>query len=390
MKLARALLLPPAFLCVAAIRLLRHCGVLIRFGESWSGRIGHLAGNNEIYLCERDMGWHKGIDIWRHNAQGNKQLMAMFERVMTFDKTGFSRIVDLANRMFIGWERFTVAPQQLDRDIYNLMEKLPAHLKFTDVELARGRRERLRMGIPDGAKWVCLIVRDNAYLPDLTYHNHRDTEIDNYVPMALELAHRGYYVVRVGAKVNRLFETGTESHIIDYANSAFRNDFMDIYLGNHCEFCVSSGTGFDAVPVIFRRPVVFVNYVPLEYLNTWVPGLAIWRHHRKDGKRMTPKEIYASGAGHFMRADEYEQAGITLEENSPQEITDAVMEMVDGISTASQAAFWDDFPRSHSQFNQRPLHGQIRLRIGVKFLESYETDCTPGHQGREADQGRAV
>ncbi len=50
-----------------------------------------------------------------------------------------------------------------------------------------------------------------------------------------------------------------------------------------------------------------MNYVPIEYLQTYHHGsLAIWKHHEKDGKRMTLAEIYASGAGHFMRAEEFE------------------------------------------------------------------------------------
>ena len=48
--LAEFLLLTPS---VLAVRLLRPL-VVIRFGPLRSERIGHFAGNTELYLCERD------------------------------------------------------------------------------------------------------------------------------------------------------------------------------------------------------------------------------------------------------------------------------------------------------------------------------------------------
>jgi len=379
-KFLRLLLVPFALIAVGIVRLISPW-VLIRFGESWAHRIGHLAGNNECYLCERDAGMHGRksgrpmVDIFCHRyGHANKYLEKMFTRCMNIDRTRFTALVSLVNKMFRGWERHVAEPTQLDRDVHNLFEKFPPHLYFNKAEEIRGRRLRRELGIPDGAPWVCLIVRDGAYLPELGYHGHRDSDIMNYVPMALELAKRGYYVVRMGAKVAQAMNV-RHSHIIDYATNGQRSEFMDIYLGAKCAFCVSTGTGFDAIPMIFRRPICYVNYVPLEYLMTFVPGLAIWKHHVRNGRRMTPMEIYDSGAGQFMRADEFVAAGITLEENSFGEIMDVVMEMADGIAgkpiTALQNEFWSQFPISHSPYNGQPLHGKFRLRIGSKFLESY-------------------
>jgi putative glycosyltransferase (TIGR04372 family) len=141
--------------------------------------------------------------------------------------------------------------------------------------------------------------------------------------------------------------------------------------------------------VIFRRPVCYVNYVPFEYLQTYHRGaLAIWKHHEKDGKRMTVAEIYACGAGHFMRADQFENEGITLVDNTPEEIKAVALEMVNCIEAPAEQGtdwsyqkgpqrgriddFWDAFPRGVSEFNKRPLHGEIRMRIGAEFLRGYQ------------------
>ena len=381
LKLVRLPLILPALLCVIAIRLLAKAGVLIRFGQFWSERLGHLAGNTEVYLCEKDAGLHSGYHIWFHRQPiSSKQIAKMYARVMTVGPRWFTGLVALINTWFKGHEKHAVGSTQVDRDIHNLLEKTPCHIAFTEEEEKRGRDTLRKWGIPDGAKWVCLIVRDGAYLPGLGYHAYRDSDVDTYRLAAEELAERGYYVFRMGAKVAKPFtqlwqldkDTGEViGGIIDYANPhrGMRSDFMGAYLGAKCEFCISTGTGFDAIPYVFRRPICYVNYVPVEYFFTFVNGLAIWKHHLKDGKRMSFKEIIESGAGQFMRAEEFERAGITLQDNSPEEIRDVVLEMAQGISTEPQDEFWKAYPRSISPYNNRPLHGEIRMRIGAKFLE---------------------
>ena len=371
MKLLRFCLVPLALVCVALLRLL---GGRVKIGVLQANRIGHLAGNVEVHLCERDAGIRpRAIEIWC-SPWGccNDYLMRMWRRVITIDRTGFVTIVQKVNRLFKGWHVCEIESGNLDRDAHNLYEKYPPHLSFTAAEEARGQRELVRMGIPRGAKWVCLIVRDSTYLPHLAYHSHRDSDIDDYASAALALAKRGYYVIRMGAKVAKPMPFAT-SHIIDYATNGMRSEFMDIYLCAKCEFALNNGAGLDAICCAFRRPSCYVNFVPVEYLATWNRGsLAIWKHHEKDGKRMTAAEIWASGAGGFMRTEEYEEAGITLVDNSPEEILAAAEEMADGLSTEDQSDFWRTFPRSISPYTQTPLHGEIRMRIGREFLKGYQ------------------
>lgn len=365
MKLLRLALVPFALLVVLAARL----GLPVRFGRIWSDRIGHMAGNMECYLCEREAGLQRGWDFWYHSGTpANTQLARMLARVVRVDPTPFARICDLLNNLF-GVK--TIETVQVDRDPLNLFEKYGPHLSFTLEEHALGMDKLIGLGIPSGAKWVYLIVRDSAKHPHLPYHSYRNTAVKDYVLAAEALAERGYYVVRMGKNVAEPFPS-KHPRIIDFAMREPHDDFMAVYLGAHCAFCLSSGTGPDAIPVIFRRPVCYVNYVPVEYLQTYHKGsLAIWKHHEKDGKRMTFKEIVDSGAGHFMRAEQFAQEGITLVDNTPEEIKAAAMEMADGFGESDQE-FWQSFPRGNSEFNKRPLHGKINMRIGAEFLRGYQ------------------
>lgn len=352
--------------------------IRIRFGTLFVSRLGHLAGNTECYLCERDEGLNKQkrtLDIWVPQGKAaNEQLLKMYGRLMPIWRGG--TILNSVGQRWSWWRgHHQFSDANWGRDIHNLMEKHPPHLKFTRSEEKRGQELLRQMGVPERKKWVCVINRDPMYLrvmepaADYSYHSFRDSNIDFYRDAAVALIEKGYYVIRMGRHVAAPMKLQGQG-FVDYAVSDFRSDFADVYLGAKCEFCITNGTGFDGIPMVFRRPLCFVNEAPFEYLSTWLPNsLAIWKHHIKNGKPMTPAEIVASGAGLFHTSKQYAEAGISLQENTPTEIKETALEML-AMSQEPQP-FWDSYPRSVSPHNGLPLHGQIRLRIGSKFLAQY-------------------
>ena len=69
-KLGRLALLPLAFLIVWVVRWMEKRGTLVRFGTFWHSRLGHMIGNTECYLSERDAGLQpKAFDIWFPDAE---------------------------------------------------------------------------------------------------------------------------------------------------------------------------------------------------------------------------------------------------------------------------------------------------------------------------------
>lgn len=351
--------------------------VTIRFGSLFVSRLGHLTGNTECYLAEKKVGINRPkrvFDIWCPMGKpANKQLLKMYGRVMP--------ISELGTKLFLACQRFewfkdhVFSDANWGRDIHNVMEKYPPFLKFTKAEEKKGEEMLRVLGIPEGAKWVCIAARDSMYLratepqSDYSYHDFRNSDIQNYREAAVALMDKGYYVLRMGRFVESPMKLQAPM-FIDYACHPLRNDFLDVYLGAKCEFTISNGLGFDGIPMVFRRPICFVNESPYEYLSTWIPGLVIWKHHEKDGKRMTPQEIVKSGAGLFHTSQQYKDAGITLVENSPSEIIDVALEMLE-VSQEPQELFWRSFPRSMSPHTNQPLHGAVRLRVGSKFLKNY-------------------
>ena len=381
------LILPLYMLAVPAvlsIRLVRPW-LLVRWAGLRSERIGHFSLNTELYLCERDAGINmpsrRHVDLFYFGGKPicNCQLAIMWRRVLRVWPWWVLAPISRVNRLLPdGLDHEIGNNTQGDRDVHNLLDQLPSHLTFTAREEARGEAGLRAMGISPGAPFVCLVVRDSAYLDahmpvvDWSYHNYRDSNIQNYVLAAEELAERGYFVIRTGAKVQEPIKT-KHPWVIDYATNGMRSDFMDVYLAAKCDFCLSGGSGFSAVFLSLRRPVVAVNVVPLKYLCTFTTRcIAITKHHFavQQNRQLTLQGICTYGVSSCSLSADFESKGIRLIENTPEEIRDVAMEMVERLNgtylarkedEAMQSRFWEFFPKDE-------LHGMIKSRIGTAFL----------------------
>ena len=384
-----------AIIPVTVIRLI-HPWVLIRIGALIGTRIGHFAANTELYLCERDayinVPNQRHIDIFfiGYRPVCNHQLFTMWRRSLRIWSCWWILWPILRiNRIIPGGSFHEVGlNSQHDRDVHNLLDRSPQHLQFTAEESFRGKAALKRMGIPENSEYVCLTVRDSAYLEsqhknsDYSYHNYRDSDINNYVLAAESLADQGYFIIRMGAKVHRAMKC-SHPKVIDYATNGMRTDFMDIYLGATCAFCISVGTGFDAIPLIFRRPIVYVNMVPVGYFFTFCQRfIGIFKHHldSESNRELSLSEIVHRGVFYSMYSSVYQSNGVQLMENTPEEIRDVCVEMAEGLRGNSftneedevlQQRFWEIFPTDAlDEYSGNPLHGEIRARCGTSFLRN--------------------
>lgn len=378
-KLYYLFLMPFGLLGVFIIRLLRSF-LLIRLGNFESSRIGHFAGNTELYLCKRDarIFGRRTYDIFYYTMPAcNYQLKKMWDRTLRVSRFfRFMYLVDYINRRLPGHKKHIIPLGDHD-GVYDYYAYIPAHLSFTKEEEGQGYLELQRLGIPQGTPFVCFHSRDPAYLSTVnpsvnwSYHSYRDTNIKNYIPAMQTLAQRSYFAIRMGNMVKEPLNI-TNSMIIDYATK-FRTDFLDIYLSAKCQFFVGCGSGIDEVPKIFRRPVVYVSFIPLEGLPAWsslrlfIPK-KLWS--KKYNRFLTFGEILQSGIGRSYFEEEYEKNGIEIIENTPEEITAVTLEMEERIKGVWQPAEKDEElqRRFLSLFQSTKLHGRINTRIGAEFL----------------------
>ena len=108
-------------------------------------------------------------------------------------------------------------------------------------------------------------------------------------------------------------------------------------------------------------------------------SLIITKHHKhkKNKKELTVSEIFSSNVAVSLISEEFELNGIELEENSPEEIKDLVIEMDERLNERwkdtkedllLQKRFWSIFEDRMKRLNLKPMHGKMKLRYGAKFL----------------------
>ena len=161
--------------------------------------------------------------------------------------------------------------------------------------------------------------------------------------------------------------------VVDYTHSGQRSEFMDIYLGAKCKFMICSETGLNLVPTMFRRPIVFVNWVLIPYFYVSSRGVVITKKFFSVQKNrlLTFREILSPDSGFYGELGFAAESGVQLIENTPAEICAAAVEMnerADGLwrdteeDIVLQNQFWDIFGVDRSR--------NPELRIGAEFLRT--------------------
>lgn len=356
--------------------------VLIRFGAIYSTRIGHFAANTELYLSQFNASSNKRVlDFFFHlEPVCNKQLKIMWERTLRISSA--AKWIYIANCHFPTGNRHVVQLPS-DIDVSGVLARTPPHLQFTPQEELEGQRQLNRMGIGDQDRFICFYARDEIYLDSISSvgprrdQDYRNASVTNCLTMANYLAHEGYYVLRMGAAVDEELTT-SNPRIIDYA-SEYRSDFMDIFLSAKCRFFIGSTGGINAVPRIFRRPVVYVNFVPLgfNHLLQCAPASLVipkklWL--TRENRLLSFAESIELGSADYFYGDSYVSAEIKVVENDSEEIAAVAFEMnqrLDGTWITSdedqflQRRFWEIFDVQEANENFRP-------RLGAEFLRSNE------------------
>lgn len=370
--------------------------VHVRLAVLSSERIGHFVADTAILLARRSLERpDRTADyFWLSRTTCNEQWSRMVRRQLPV--RSWVRYVARFNDLIPGG-----APHVLplpswsgDRAVYEPIRLSTERFRFWDEEDAAAKAWLARRGWKEGEHFVCLQVRDSAYLlkdplhahrasDRYAYHNYRDSDIGAYVQAARTLVDAGYWVIRMGKVVHEPLPLA-HPRVIDYPFATDKNDLLDIWLSVNSRLFVSTATGIDTLAWVYGRPpVVYVNALPLFALaspinNIWVPKHLRWR---TTGEFLTLREhcwhSYSFGA-------QYEEAGILVEDLSPAEITAAIMEgagRVAGTWTDTeedlrrQRRFWEllrespTFSTYHGYVHPEARVGSTWLRsMGDKFL----------------------
>lgn len=314
--------------------------IKLRFSYQSSQRIGDFVAHMEVYLSKRKKLQSEFYDIFiMTDIIANKTYLNLLKKKILVLPNFFAlpiyNLILLLKKKLNYFENFILVTNFGD-DNLNIYET-PAILKPDKKFLKKGQEFLKSLNIPEDAKIVCLIVRDSGYLEkkfphkDWKYHDYRNCDINDYKKVVLSLTERGYYVFRMGESSNQILKIKNNPKYIDYSQN-FRTDFLDIYLGYKCNFCITTGTGWDFIPALtFRKPVVWTNYVPVDgllpYSKNFLFSMKIY-FDIEQKKKLSLNEIANRSLTRLMSTIEFQSNKISLIENSPDELNQIVLEMV--------------------------------------------------------------
>lgn len=208
---------------------------------------------------------------------------------------------------------------------YDLLMSQEIKVNLNPEQHRKGNEIKERLGLPKDAWFVCLHVRDQGYLGLYPHHNHRDSNILNYMPAIEYIIDQGGYVVRMGDLT--MTPLPKMRGVIDYALSEYRSGLMDLYLVSECRFFLGCDSGPLAMAWIFNRPLLSVNFSD--------PNINVFY---KDNDVIVPKHVFSIEKNRILSFKELISSDIYTEdmpnsrfvfiENEPEEILDAVRDYI--------------------------------------------------------------
>jgi putative glycosyltransferase (TIGR04372 family) len=301
--------------------------------------VGHLAIEPELFRWRRAAGEFGATKVvfFAQSVVSNAALLKKWREVLSFGPAWLFGPVYRASGQF-RW--LDLRPSDWPSDNHSDLRPLDGHIPcwgFDDLERVRGLELMRDLGIPAGMPFVCLAVRDGAYLRAVDtyrnwdYHDYRDSKIIDYEAMVGRLVERGYAVIRMGRLVEAVLPS-TNPAVVDYANSPLRSDFADLWLFAHCAFCISTSTGMDGLATTQRRPMGFVNIAPSGSLTLGdVSKLVMFKDlvDVQTGEVLGLLDERRRKAMAFNHISEVTAMGLEFRDNTPAELAAFAVELLD-------------------------------------------------------------
>jgi putative glycosyltransferase (TIGR04372 family) len=350
-----------------------------RFGpiNHW---LGHVATEVDYFLKKRALGGYPPMrPMLFTKAVSNPALLEIWSRHI---KVRTNRLAFELMRPLALFPSLAIDVADADRGdravLYPLITAQwadrPPLFRLPDEMLARGRTALHQMGVPEGAWFVPVHSRDGVYKArGENKQSYRNCQIANYSAAVDAIIARGGWCVRVGAK-------GTEplpprKGLVEYPNTPYKSDWMDLFLCNQARFFLGNTSGLKLISTISGVPCAASNIVSYGVVYAPLPSdLSMPKLLRlADGRLARFADIFASDISRFGETAEYERAGVTPIENTPKEICDLAMEMLDVLDDKAQRGPEDDAREQAFRKLLSPTHYSYhaRSRIGAAFLRDH-------------------
>lgn len=321
---------------------LKCCQPFVRFQLCVVGfhRYGHLALEPEIFLAEQEILKTSGalprrvVNVWSLGPvakQSNRYLASKWKQeLLVFPSWLVSSLHSVGS--FFPFLKLN-EPKLSVTGSMNGLDKTASHVSFKANEIEEGKKRLVEIGVNPDKPYVCLIVRDGGHYKskgeiESAGYEFLNFDINNFSGVAEVLIESGFQVIRMGSGSERPF-TSKPDGVIDYALSRNRSEFLDVFIAATCEFAVSTQTGPDAVCMLFRRPVLYMDITSYcqfffgSKIATWSPA----RLH-KNGKILNLSEVVNSEIAWFKDPNSFSINGISQQKSSNNELRELVLSYI--------------------------------------------------------------
>ena len=230
------------FPLVIFIRLIRPFKI-VRFLNVDFGRIGGVY-QLDWYLSENKykLNYKKYFDIFIVTSASNQinyQWLKMWRRAIPhlYKAAYFWNTVIRINKLIPGYEshsfpddlvylkqedkrlvenKFKEKKQRVDDKLKLVLKNKQSNISFTQNEVDKGFNVLKEIGCKREQDYICFHARDSMFLKNFNdninydYHNYRDSDINNCLLAAQEMASRGIYSIRMGAIVEKKIYCGSK------------------------------------------------------------------------------------------------------------------------------------------------------------------------------------
>jgi len=333
MRKSKLLLISNSFWAIPLVFIFRFinlfkniCLVKIR-----SDRFGHFAPDGAEQVARYQIKDTKIIFYIFDWYICNKQWAKMLKQALPV--YNFLRPVYFWNEFLPGGKNITqIGTKTLSRDTELLYTKFNVKLPFDKSENYEAISWMKSKGWNVGEPFYCILIRDSAYLKnissfkgsDWSYHDYRDSKLKTYYKSISWLADQGVWVIRMGKIVSGPLKIKNK-RIIDFPFEKEKSDLIDIWLFSNCNGCISTGTGPDIISGIYEKNILFLNFLPLFEIRSDLKSLTfpkklIWKQSKK---HFTMDEYIKDRR---TSTYDYEDDGITIIDMKEDEILEVIKE----------------------------------------------------------------
>ncbi|MFN0317452.1 MAG: TIGR04372 family glycosyltransferase, partial [Burkholderiales bacterium] len=243
-----------------------------------------------------------------------------------------------------------------------------------------------KLGVPEGAWYVCLHVREPGFWWQWDRHHPsiRNARIETYHQAIGAIVERGGTVIRMGDKSMRPLEA--KPGVIDYAHSEHKSERMDVFLAGSCRLFIGVNSGLSLLPPTFGVPCLLTNFTPISIpfpygKDRMLPKLF---RSKRDGRLLCFDAMFKHGVAHSQFAKNV-PSWAEVVDNDPRDIAQAAVEMLEESQGALSSRDKERFAELRNRYDEILRRNGVFLGspLGGRFLERHEQLLHPWRTERK-------